>query len=143
MINKPIKDMRTEKQKIQKAIDSRYQQSISNIEFSPDKVTERQFKRIKDKPYFRKSGSLEYNAKETEEYLRTERARKAVKFTHKTPQHMLVDALVETKLPTPGISAYERARLRDIVEKAVEEAKDDPLRFREMLDFLNNKGGQD
>ena len=56
---------------------------------------------------------------------------------------MLVDALVETKLPTPGISAYERARLRDIVEKAVEEAKDDPLRFREMLDFLNNKGGQD
>ena len=58
MINKPIKDMRTEKQKIQKAIDSRYQQSISNIEFSTDKVTERQCKRIKDKHYFRKSGSL-------------------------------------------------------------------------------------
>ena len=57
---------------------------------------------------------------------------------------MLVDALVEIRfVPAADITAYERARMKDICEKAVEEAKEDPIRFREMLDFLNNKGGQE
>ena len=67
-------------------------------------------------PNYKESWSLQYNAKETEKYFKTERARKAQKkYSLETPLNIIRDALIEDRMPT----SINKTQVIAVVEKAI------------------------
>ena len=115
LFGKPVRNKPTQKELIKRALDKRFQYSISNIRYDLNSIEDKKFKKARENGA-KESKSLLYNARETELYYKKERARRVdKKFSVDTPIHQILEALVDQKNP----KGLDRGRVKTFVEKAL------------------------